>query len=755
MKIVYPKTLSAEENSAIEKTALCCGILPETARLLFDRGVIGEKSVRRFLSAGKKWFLDPFDLFGMKAATERIRLARERKERVLVFGDYDADGICATVILCGCLKIYGIDPINAIPEREDGYGLNVDKIESIDAESKVDLIITVDCGISDAEKIERLKKAGIDFIVTDHHEPPAVLPDCICVNPKIKGQEYGFDGLCGGGVAYKLGYALIGEKAGAFLDLAAIATVADSMDLIGENRDIVIEGLKLINNRPRAAIKAFLGDGAKEITAQTIAYAVAPRINAGGRMGDAGAALRLFSAEREDEIFDLAVKLNVYNASRQSLCEDAFAAAKKIVAETGANADRVVIVRGDGFRTGVIGIVAAKLVETYCKPVIVFAKTDGFYKGSARSVEGVNIYDAISAAGEYLVAFGGHSQAAGVSVTEENFLPFKRAVNAYAEKFFPEEFTEKTVFVDIKAEKEISLRFAQEIEKLEPFGTCNRRPIFATEVNSVEMTPIKAGSPHYSFRTDVIEMLDFNGAGDVDVMSYPVRKTLIFDLNLSTFRERTSLKGFLREISCDYGDFSALDVQTFLRELKRRDGKALAPEITDTVVEKGYGTVYVVSDVLTLGKFAREGLAIYPFAVGDDSGRNCVAISPDFVSDPYERVIYLDEPIFWRDFGGRARRIEKPLGKIYADLSVERETFEMNFGTCSENAGKRYNDFIADCTRGKTEKETRRFLFCFAVFCELGFFKVKNGAVSRDYGAKKPLTDSGLYVAVREKLCLT
>ncbi len=552
MKIIYPKALSEGEEKIISVLSEKCGILTETARLLYDRGITDVAAAERYLHPSKKYFLDPFGLKGMLRAVERIKTAKERKERVLVFGDYDADGICAATILSGCLKLYGINARVTVPEREEGYGLNVGKIESLNAADKIDLIITVDCGISDAEKISLLKSKGIDVIVTDHHEPPEMLPDCICINPKIKGQEYGFDGLCGGGVAYKLGVALIGDRADEYLDFAALATVADSMDLVGENRDIVAEGLKIINNKPRAAFRAFLGDAGKEVSAQTLAYAVAPRVNAGGRMGDANLALKLFSSTDESESFDLAVKLNVYNATRQTLCEDAFVCAKQIIEEQGLSADRIIVVRGKDWKTGILGIVAAKLAETYNKPVIVFAESADGYKGSARSVDGINIYDAVFATREYLSSFGGHSQAAGLSVKQENFEIFRRAINDYAERNFGDVETEKEIYVDIMAEEEIPLRLAEEIELLEPFGVGNKRPLFATVVGKTVMKPLKEDSPHYCFDTLAVEMLDFNGASDVQTLAYPVPKTLVFELNVSTFRNKRSIKGFLRNVVCDF-----------------------------------------------------------------------------------------------------------------------------------------------------------------------------------------------------------
>ncbi|MBQ9486097.1 MAG: single-stranded-DNA-specific exonuclease RecJ [Clostridia bacterium] len=744
MKIVYPKALTESENEKVEEISLKCGILKDTARLLYARGVNEVSSVKRFLAPGKALFLDPFGLSGMREAVNRIKAAKDENQTVLVFGDYDADGICATVILCGCLKKFGISPLNAIPEREEGYGLNTDKINAINAERKIDLIITVDCGISDAEKIASLKKSGMDVIVTDHHEPPEILPDCICINPKIKGQQYGFDGLCGGGVAYKLGYALIGEESDEFLDFAALATVADSMDLVGENRDIVAEGLKLINSAPRSAFRAFLGDTAKNVTAQTLAYAIAPRVNAGGRMGDACAALRLFFAKKEREIFGLAASLNAYNVARQALCEEVFVRAKEIVRQTGANKDGIIIVRGEEWKAGVIGIVAAKLTEAYNKPVIVFAKSGNIYKGSARSVEGVNVYEAVYAVRNRLLTFGGHSQAAGLSVSKEQFEPMKREINEYAEKNFPKTGAEKEIFVDIIAEGEIPLRLAKEIDMLEPFGVGNRKPLFAVETGAVKINPLKEGSPHYGFTTQAVEMLDFNGEKDVEILQNPVPKTLVFELNLSTFRNKESLKGFLRTFVCDYGDYAAFDDAVFRRELKRK-GSAERPKKTRGGITCGYGTAYVVTDVKTLKKLPADTLKIYPYNVESESGENCIILSPNRIPDTYNQAVYLDEPFFWDDFGGRAVVAETAAGGAIEGLKTDRNTFEKAFGLISGFVGNTAEEFEKRVIVPLSREKRRQILFCAAVFFELGFFVVKSGIITRDRSVKKPLTDSALY----------
>lgn len=756
MKIIYPEELTAADNAAITQIADSLNLLKETAVLLYSRGVKDAAKAKRFLSAGKKNFLNPFGLFGMREAVKRITLARGAKERVMVFGDYDADGICATAILCGCLKEFGIEPVCLLPEREEGYGMNVRKILSVAPPYKPDLVITVDCGISDGEKIRELKKSGVDVIVTDHHEPPDLLPDCICVNPKIKGQNYGFDGLCGGGVAYKLGFALIGEKADAYLDFAALATVADSMDLIGENRDIVAEGLKIFNGNIRPVFRHLIGDSEKEITAHTLAYAVAPRVNAGGRMGDAVAALKLFTAENEKDIFDLSVKLNEYNIARQTDCEEVFMRAKEIITETNANYDRIILVRGGAWKAGVIGIVAAKLTETYNKPVIVFADCDGVYKGSARSVDGINIYEAVYASRAYLIAFGGHAQAAGLSVAAKDFDAFRIAINAYAQANFPAA-EEKRVLVDMPVTQEISLRFAEEIELLAPFGVGNRRPLLAAEIRAADVQRLKENSPHFCFKTEFVEMLDFNGEKDFSLLKSSVKKTLVFELNLSVYRGRKSLKGFLKAVACETGDIVAADVDVFAEGLKlpvRENGVPenpfYLPEKKAVEIKAGYGTAFVVSDAQSLSLLGETGLKVCPFEITDRACENVIAVAPKFLPDGYAQAVYLDEPIFYNSFGGRAFRAEKPVRSLFWGLSAEREKFEETFNLLTGFVSRPYAEFYGGVLSRPTA-EAREILFCAAVFSELGFFAVNNGIIKRNYGIKRPLTDSILYRKLEEK----
>lgn len=756
MKIVYGKSLTAEENAAARDISETCGISYDTARLLLYRNIDTPEKAKKFLNPGESGLYDPFGLSGMRAAAERISLAKERKEKILVFGDYDADGVCASSILYRCLKKFGAEAIVTVPEREEGYGLNPQKIAEVKKRDNVTLLITVDCGISDRDKIEEIKKTGIDVIVTDHHEPPDDLPDCIRINPKIKGQSYPFDGLCGAGVAYKLGYALIGKEADEYLDLAALATVADSMDLIDENRNIVFLGLKLMNGAKKRAVFELLGGGTdKKFTSQSLAFGVAPRVNAGGRMGDAATALKAFISDNKSEVFDACVRLNEYNIARQADCDAIYRQAKGQINSQKLYDNSVITVAGDGWKTGFIGIVAAKLVEDYNRPVIVFAKNaDGFMKGSARSVEYINIYDAIDSAKKYVLGFGGHSQAAGVSLDYENYKNFSSAVCEFADKAGIFE-REKEIFVDMRAEGEMNVDFIKEIDRLEPFGVGNRRPLFSVSVGSVKPRALKNGSPHFSFATKAMEMLDFNGENDVYDLTLPINKTIIFEPNYSVFRNKESVKGFVKYVLPEYGDFSSASLKIFDRELCRlkENVKADYTEIrcADVKIERGFGTVYVVSDEANLKNYDYSAVAAYLFNKKDKTNANCVMVSPESIPDGYEKAVYLDEPT--AVFGGVKAFVcrEKCGFSKMKNLSVDRSDFEDAFKRLCERENDVYEDaasFFDGEKTGTTAEQAEQFVFAAEVFMELGFFECKDGRLKRDRSIKASLDKSKIYNAV-------
>ncbi len=750
MKIIYGKKLSGEENALINKIASECGILFDTARLLFYRGIDTVSKAKTFLAPGKRGFLDPFKLRGMREAVEKINRAKENKSQVLVYGDYDADGVCATTVLYYCLKDFGINARVTVPEREEGYGLNVDKIDALNRDKKIDLVITVDCGISDYEKIEHLKSRGIEVIVTDHHEPPEELPSTVCINPKIAGQEYCFSELCGAGVAYKLGYALIGDKADSYLDFVSLATVADSMDLIGENRDITVEGLKIFNNYKtlRKCFKYLLGDNAnREITSQTISYNIAPRINAGGRMGDAETALKLFIETDENKIYDLASKLTEYNIARQVECERIYKHAKYKIENQSLTANDIILVADESWKTGFIGIVAAKLVEEYSRPVLVFAGLDGGYKGSARSVDGFNIYDAIYNSKELLTAYGGHSQAAGVAVSKENFSALSKELNEFVKNSGVKLELEQKIYAEWEIDKPISARFAKEIDSLEPFGVGNRRPIFTITVGQIKSQPLKVGSQHYTFKTDVLEMLDFNGEKHVLPLSLPLEKKVLFEINVSSFKGKESVKGYVKGVNADYGDFSKLKLHIFQNEISKikQGDNTLIVKADAKIFEEKTPTLYLVSDPDNLKMYPQ--LEKLPISVFDAEYKtSSVVVSPRNIPSGFGRIVYLDKPLSALNFEGESYVVNDIIGyKDVENLSVDRSEFGRIFNALVHLSGSVVNDWVNFVKKHFKEQDYYQAIFVIETLTELEIFANKNGRLMYDQKIKNALTNSKVY----------
>lgn len=371
-----------QEIQTINNLAKSCGLQFETTAILFLRGIDTKEKIDYFLNPGKHHFIDPFLLSGMKEAVERITLARDEEETVAVYGDYDADGVTATSILYYALKQFGINVVTVIPERENGYGLQTQIIDNLLDEHFPTLLITVDCGISGYNEVEYLKSCGVDVIVTDHHELPDKLPDCITVNCKIH-SDYGFEYLCGAGVAYKLAYALIGESADQFLDYVALATIADSMPLLGENRDIVYEGVNLIKSgKGHPSLNELIAvSNMREISSTGLAFTIAPRINAAGRMGNARAALDLLTTDDPNLIEELTIKLNAYNQQRQAECDKLYRDARQKLVATAYN-KKIIVLSDVNWNSGLVGIIAAKLVEEFSRPIILFVNTDGKLHGS-------------------------------------------------------------------------------------------------------------------------------------------------------------------------------------------------------------------------------------------------------------------------------------------------------------------------------------------------------------------------------------
>ena len=698
---------------------------------------------------------------GMDDAVKLITRARDEEWAVVVYGDYDADGICASTIMRAALIDFGIEPLVYIPERRDGYGLNRAAIDEIFEEYFPQLFITVDCGISCAEEVEYIKEQGAEVIVTDHHELPAVIPDCICINPKFN-DGYIYDNLCGAGVALKVGVALNGEKAYRYLDFAAIATVADSVPLIGENRDIVAEGLKIINKNPRSSYSKFFNKTDAAVNSQSIAFGIAPKINAAGRMGDAKSALTLFTATDENEIFEYASKLAAYNLERQKYCDELYSSAKAKIKERGAYG-KLLMLWDESWNTGFVGIVAARLAEEYSRPVILFVRNGELLKGSARSVESVNIFEALKACDSYIKEYGGHSQAAGVNVEIENFEKLEEALNKYlSENYNPEDF-EPTVFISGRLTKQYSARFAKELELLEPFGVGNKRPVFVAEEGALDVRPVKPQSTHINMKSEKIELLYFGGSRFSYLLESPAPKECLFEYNVSEYKGREYVKGYVRDVvysrtageSCGT-EIAVNNILTLASPEIPCDKEYKTQSEIEEIISGGasYGTVYIANCYGTVNKF--KGLDKIPvelFCLSSGNLSDIVLLSPqaDIDLSGFKRVIFLENQragirisslkdkkvIICKDFEGN---------NYIKGLPTERSTLLQIFATISANSANLYGENSAQVAlRNNLGFAATETAFALEVFRQLSLITFEGGKLSIIRGVKTDLTNSELY----------
>ena len=479
--------IKKQDEAAVAEIRKQFGFCDAVARVLYNRGLTDRKSIESFFDIDIANLHDPLLLADMEKATSRIKRAVENGEKITVYGDYDVDGITSVVLMYRCLTSLGANVDYYIPDRtEEGYGLNSSALRSI-YDSGTSLIVTVDTGTTAVEKIAEAENYGLDVIVTDHHECKPTLPVCVAVvNPKRPDSVYPYKELAGVGVVFKLVCALIGDSTKAFSlygDLVSIGTIADIMPLVDENRVLVSLGLNLLRKRPSCGIKALLeaSGGYKhgQITASTIAFQVAPRINAAGRIGDPKRSVELLLCEDPEQAASLAEGLCDENRTRRQMEADIIADVEKML-ENRNPSDRIIVVGSENWHHGVIGIVASKIVEKYHLPCILVCFDGDRAKGSARSIKDVSMFELLTQSSRHLEKFGGHEMAAGLTLARKDFDGFVRDITAIAN----EKITDDMMIPVVESEceipfSEISLDTVHELQRLEPFGTGNPTPNFA------------------------------------------------------------------------------------------------------------------------------------------------------------------------------------------------------------------------------------------------------------------------------------
>ena len=560
------------------------------AMLMNMRGLDDAAHLREFLGEGEP-LSDPFLLKDMDKAAARITRAVDNMEKIAVYGDYDADGVTSTAMLYSYLETRGADVIFYIPQREgEGYGMNIGAVEYL-KEQGVSLIVTVDNGISSVQEVARANELGIDVVVTDHHRPQEILPDAVAVVDAYRPDDTSpYKHFSGVGIAFKLLMALedgagdVEDLLEAYSDLAAIGTIGDIVPLTGENRTLIRAGLERLSQSDRPGVQALLenaGIAGKALTSTNVAFTLVPRINATGRMGAPERAVRLLISGYEEEAEVLSEEICADNEERRRVEAEIAEAAFADIEAKGYMKDRVVVVDGENWHHGVIGIVASRVTERCGKPCMIISRGETEAKGSGRSIEGFSLFEAICACGDLLIKFGGHPMAAGITLKPENIEAFRKRINRYAAEHFPQMPTQ-TVTLDCKLNPAaLSVSMAQSLTQLEPFGNGNPQPVFGLfNMELSNVTPVGGGG-HLRLTLEkngaVITAMRFNTKPEELPYHIGDKIDLAVQLEAREFRGQPSLTVIVRDMK-----FAAFNTEKNIASLasfeKWQRGEVLSAE---------------------------------------------------------------------------------------------------------------------------------------------------------------------------------
>lgn len=560
------------------------------AMLMNIRGLDDAAHLREFLGEGEP-LSDPFLLKDMDKAAARITRAVDNMEKIAVYGDYDADGVTSTAMLYSYLETRGADVIFYIPQREgEGYGMNIGAVEYL-KEQGVSLIVTVDNGISSVQEVTRANELGIDVVVTDHHRPQEILPDAVAVVDAYRPDDTSpYKHFSGVGIAFKLLMALedgagdVEDLLEAYSDLAAIGTIGDIVPLTGENRTLIRAGLERLSQSDRPGVQALLenaGIAGKALTSTNVAFTLVPRINATGRMGAPERAVRLLISGYEEEAEVLSEEICADNEERRRVEAEIAEAAFAAIEAKGYMKDRVVVVDGENWHHGVIGIVASRVTERCGKPCMIISRGETEAKGSGRSIEGFSLFEAICACGDLLIKFGGHPMAAGITLKPENIEAFRKRINRYAAERFPQMPTQ-TVTLDCKLNPAaLSVSMAQSLTQLEPFGNGNPQPVFGLfNMELSNVTPVGGGG-HLRLTLEkngaVITAMRFNTKPEELPYHIGDKIDLAVQLEAREFRGQPSLTVIVRDMK-----FAAFNTEKNIASLasfeKWQRGEVLSAE---------------------------------------------------------------------------------------------------------------------------------------------------------------------------------
>lgn len=763
-------------NETVERIAEALGLNKKLVELLIMRGYDNVDAINVFLHPDVDNFYPPELMLGMRECKERLEQAIENGEKIVVYGDYDADGICASSILSLYLSSRGLTVYTHIPDRiGEGYGLNVDSIEHIIETAMPDLILTCDCGISAVEEVELAKDLGVDIIVTDHHEVGERVPDCIVVNPHQPDCKYPFKDLCGAGVALKLVQALGGIAAASeYYDLAAIATVADLVSMTDENRLIVQLGLAKMSDSKNYGIRALVGSlKLKAVTSSDIAFKIAPRINAAGRMGSAYRAFELFTSDDPFIVDDRLKQIIDANGERKTLCDGLYTQAVSMLKSENLVDNRAIIIMSDKWEKGITGILAARLVGDFKRPVFVLVRNNDEYKGTCRSIDGINIYELLSKNSDILKEFGGHNQAAGFTILPENVDEFKSRIYAEMSKVDVNMFIPSIKYDMELAETDITREFAASLDLLEPTGNNgNPKPLFMTKTNSLVAAPLKNNPNHTILKTSAnTQFFAYNSYALNTYYNGETYRELIYELAENERSPRLYLRGCaLNRLAVN----DTLAKAAYLRMLNypetlSADFNEYDYDELDGLIDNPFGILLIAGCKATYERFADKGNKnIIMHEIMAETAVNVYSrliVSPElgksFMLENYKKVIFLDYPPSLNVVGYINRRTDATVyvpnkdnrSELFSCVKSDRNVFGRYFKALKANAGIKapniYAFYKALHLRDKT-LELPQLIACLSVFTQLNLlsFKPDQGiAVKQNNNA---LQNSAVYRTIED-----
>lgn len=726
-------------------------ISPLVASLLVRRGFNTASLAKKFLYEHEEQCHDPYLLTGMDSAVNRIHQAIENQEPILIFGDYDADGVTSTSVMMLTLKELGAIVDFYIPNRfTEGYGPNEPAFRHAH-ESGVKLIITVDTGISAVHEASVLKNLGVDLIITDHHEPGPILPEALAIiHPKLPGSTYPFKELAGVGVAFKLSQALLGQLPEHLLEFVAIGTIADLVPLVDENRYLVKRGLKKIRSSSRSGIKALCKQAGIEqqtIDEETIGFTIGPRINAVGRLDSADPAVHLLLSEDLDEAEMLAEEIDSYNKERQRIVSSiADEAIQQVNDFYPIGENSVIVVGQEGWNAGVVGIVASRLVEAFYRPTIVlsFDREKGIAKGSARSIEGFDLFKNLSTCREILPHFGGHPMAAGMTLKLEDVDELRSRLNELAVNQLSEEDFIPITVVDLEMSiKDVQLNALEELQLLAPFGTSNKKPkIFVRDANITQIKKIGANQSHLKLTLEhegsILDGIGFHLGEKVDHISPQSKLSVVGELSINEWNNIRKPQIFLHDLAIN--EWQLFDYRGIKQVGKVKEMVPTSKwisfnnEISENIKQALSDRLHLIDTV--------------------EQARNMV------IDDQY--VVLYDLPTS-KELLTSLLNGKKP-ARIYAHFYKEesdffstiptRDHFKWYYAFLSKKAPfdlEKYGDDLAKY-RGWS-RETIDFMS--QVFFELDFVKINNGFITLNTSShKRDLTSSKTYQKKQEDLAL-